>query len=319
MKFMNVKERWYLYDTILVSPWISTLPSAVPGWYSTFATLGAADDLSFFTTRNKSIGLAYNNQESRDQIPFALIAETLSVDFFSPSVANHKGLRTVKENWFGEVLPPHPEWFPQPPEEAGGGGQEADDIVLHARIDTMSPFWSAELPQHASVVFRTNQDDRLRTNAAMLPPGSGPIGHVRGQGALNAPVPFPACAPWPSTAPPCSEAAQNPDLPVTGGESGSFDSTGQGRAHRKYRWTFEGGGIGIQKRATIEVQIRFSEWARQVLQSVWGPGQMKFWPFAASSDTEVPAAVPTYYYSAFGIQVCITGSREVQQRGQYHV
>lgn len=313
MKFMNVKEQWFLYDTILVSPWISRLPFQIPGWFSTFLQIGQTDDLSFFTTRNKSIGLAYNNQEARDQIPFALIADSLSVDFFAPSIANHKGIQHVMTNWWDEC-PPAPgelQYWPQHPEELGGG-TIADDLRLLGRVDCMSPFWEAELPQHTSVVFRTNQDERLRTVASMLPPGYGPIGHVRGQGSLNARCPFP---PVYSDGP---IVEQNPDMPPIGGESGSVNAGGQGRAHLKYRWEFEG-GIGIQRRATISVELRFSEWARRVLQSLWGPGQLVFWPYDTTEDVNTPASYPDYYHAAFGIQVALAGRREVQQRGQYHV
>jgi len=169
-----------------------------------------------------------------------------------------------------------------------------DDVTPNlneiSRIDTVSPFWEAELPQHTSCIFRTNQDERHRGNCAIVQPGYGPLGHMRGQG----------------------------DNANFGGESGSINAGGQGRAHLKYRWIFES-GIGIQKRATISVELRMVEWARQALTSLWGPGYMQFWPYVAGGDHNTPDTDVIYKPAAFGIQVLMTGRRQVQQRGEYHV
>ena len=256
MKYKNVNESWFLYDTILISPWVDQLPHAIPGWYNSFVALGGADNLTFFNSRNKSIGLAYNNQESRDQIPYALVAESLSVDFFGPSMANHINNAGVEET--------------------------------EGRLDYIAPWWEAELPQHASMIFRTNQDERLKTSCAMLPPGYGPVGHMRGQ----------------------------QDNSAIGGWSGSVNAGGQGRAHNKFRWEFPT-GIGIPRRATIAVQINLVEYARQFLRALWGPGNINFYGHDGT-DYNVPVLPALAKPVVFGIQVLITGNREVQQRGEYH-
>ncbi len=254
MKFMNVNEQWYLYDTVMVSPYVDLLPHPVSGWYNSFAAIGADDDITFFNSRNKSIGLAYNNQESRDQIPFALVAESLSVAFIAPACSSQ--LSDPGEDPFG------------------------------ARVDTMSAFWQNELPQHASMIFRVNQDERLKMNVAMAPPGYGEMGFAMGQG----------------------------DLAAEGGGNNSMTAGGWGRSHLKYRWRFPT-GIGIPRRATMAVHIRFVEWARTVLQALWGPGRMEMWNYV---DGTPPSNEIAYYHTAFLIQVLVQGRREVQQRGEYH-
>lgn len=253
MDYMNVKEQWFLYDTVAISPWIDSLSHPIPGWYNSFNALGNDDNISFFTSRNKSIGLSYNNQESRDQLPFALVADTLSVAFIAPACSSQLGT--------------------------------LDQESYRGRMDTMSAFWSCELPQHTSVIFRTNQDERLKMVCAMAPPGYGDVGMSMGQG----------------------------DIAAQGGISGSTSMMGWGRAHMKYRWEFPT-GIGIPRRATIGVDLRLVEWARTALQSIWGPGNNEIWITTDEGSTWSKA----YKYSMFMIQVLITGRRQVQQRGQYH-
>lgn len=251
--FMNVKEQWFLYDTVAVSPWVDTLSHPIPGWYNSFASLGNDSSISFFTSRNKSIGLAYNNQESRDQVPYALIADSISVFFISPACSSQLG--------------------------------SLDQGTYRGRIDTMSAFWACEMPQHSSFIFRTNQDERLKMNCMMAPPGYGDVGSSMGQGNISA----------------------------QGGIGGSVSPVGTGRSHMKFRWEFPT-GIGIPRRATIGVDLQLVEWARTALQTVWGPGNNEFYTTQDDGSTWTKV----YKYSMFMIQVLITGRREVQQRGQYH-
>lgn len=150
---MNVREQWFMYDTIGVSPFVNTLAHPITGWYSTFSDFSQADNISFFDSRNKSLGLAYNNQESRDQLPYALRVETVSVGFFAPSIGT----------------------------QAGSLGPND----YRGRVDTMSAFWDNELPQHTSCIFRVNQDERLKINCAMMNAGYGPVGSAHGQGDIS--------------------------------------------------------------------------------------------------------------------------------------
>ncbi|OGO03686.1 MAG: hypothetical protein A2Y72_07750 [Chloroflexi bacterium RBG_13_53_26] len=252
MGYMNVKEKWFYYDTVMVSPWVGTLSHPIPGWYSSFSNLATSDAITFFNSRNKAIGLAYNNQDARDQLPFALVAETVSIGFFGPSAASLYGtpcpcVRGVK-----------------------------------GRVDFLSAWWEDEVPQHTSAVFKVNQDERLKTNCAMLPASYGPTGFAQGQG----------------------------DTSTLHGNSASVNAGGMGTPHLKYRWEFSADGIGIPRRATMSVEIRFTEWVKGWMATLWGPGSIEF----ATSPSPAYVAVP----SVFMVQCMITGRREVQQRGEYH-
>lgn len=261
-KYLNVRERWTLYDTVLISGDVANLPTPVSGWFSTFAQLGSMDAITFFDSRNRSIpgGIAYNNLDSQDQLSFPFWAESISVAFFSPSSGS---------SMFEAQTTPAP--------------------YSTIRTDYVCPFFEFELPTHAAMKFRTNQDERLTLNAMMAEPGYGPIGHAMGQG----------------------------DMGFFRGVGYSYSVGGQGRAHPKFRWMFSK-HLGIEKRATISVEIRFSEWARNALQSIWGPGYQQFWPHTGVSNYDVPANYARMRYQTFGIQAAISGYREVQQRGQYH-
>lgn len=254
MNFMNVKEQWFMYDTIAVSPWVDTLTHTIPGWYGSFSSLAASDSVTFFDSRNKSIGTAYNNQDSRDQIPYALVAESISVGFFAPATASQIG--------------------------------NLDQGARRGRVDTISAFWDVELPQHTSATFRVNQDDRLKSTVAMMAPGYGPVGGAVGQG----------------------------DTSNVGGSSNSVHCSGFGTAHLKYRWNFPT-GIGIPRRATVSVNCRFSEWARDVLASFWGPGNIILRNYVAGDP---PSSELVYKPTMFMMQCLIQGKRQVQQRGEYH-
>lgn len=254
MRFMNVKEKWFLYDTVTVSEYNSTLPHAVPGWYNSFNALGAATDMAFFNVRNKSVGLAYNNQESRDQIPFALVVETMSVGFFAPACSSQLGT--------------------------------LDQEAYRGRVDQISAWWESELPQHTSVIFRVNQDERLKSNCAIVPPCYGSIGSAMGQG----------------------------DLAANGGNNSSVTLGGFGRSHLKYRWNFPT-GIGVPRRATLNVTLNFTEWVRDCLSRLWGPGNNEFINYVAGPPESEELV---YRPSMFLVQVLLTGTRQVQQRGEYH-
>jgi hypothetical protein len=251
-QFMNVREKWFYYDTILVSPWVALLSHPIPGWFSSFAQIATADSLTFFNARNKAIGLSYNNQEARDQLPFALVAETVSLGFFGPATSSLYGTPCTAQ-------------------------------PVKGRVDFLPAWGETEVPQHTSCVFKTNQDERLKINCAMVPPSYGPVGTAIGQGDTSATI---------------------------NGQSASTDTAGMGTAHLKYRWEFAAGGIGIPRRATMSVEIRFTEWVKAWLAGLWGPGNVEF----ATAPTPTYVQIP----SAFMIQCMVTGRREVQQRGEYH-
>lgn len=249
--YMNVREKWFYYDTVVVSPWVATLSHPISGWYSSFQQLALTDSLTFFNSRNKAIGLAWNNQEARDQLPFALIAETVSLGFFGPATSTLYGTPCTAQ-------------------------------PVRGRIDFLPAWWETEVPQHSSMIFKVNQDERLKINCAMVPPSYGPVGTALGQG----------------------------DTSTIQGMSASTDTAGMGTPHLKYRWEFAAGGIGIPRRATMSVEVRFTEFVKNWLQTLWGPGNVEFATGPQPANVQIP--------SLFMVQCLVTGRREVQQRGEYH-
>lgn len=257
MSFMNVREKWFMYDTVMISAYVDSLSHPIPGWYPSFAAMSQVDEISFFNQRNRSIGIAYNNQDARDQVPFALVAESISVNFYACACSSQYGALSGTNTHRG-------------------------------RTDVVSTFFENEVPQHCSAIFRTNQDERLKINTAMIPASTRPIGYSMGQG----------------------------DTVEFFGSSASVTAGGMGKPELKYRWEFGADGIGIPRRATLSVSLRWVEWLRDVFSRLWGPGYIKFWNEVAAQPAPTHAEV--FLPSAFLIQCLITGSRQVQQRGEYH-
>jgi hypothetical protein len=147
----NVGESFCLYDTLGVVSNVSSLSQVPPGWFASFAAMGAANDYHFFDIRNMSVcDKAYNNQDTRDQTSFGYLLKNLSVSFFTPYVSQ------VQD------------------------GESTAVEVFHNAI------WCAEMPQNSSVSLRVNQDEHLNCNAMMLGSGPGPVGGGVGQGFFGA-------------------------------------------------------------------------------------------------------------------------------------
>lgn len=143
-EFMNVKENWALYDTILI---FVGAESKGTGWFSDFAAMGAVNQHYFFNVRSRSVGLPYCNMDKRDSMAFPMWVESLGVTFFAPQVeSTHRGT-------------------PQ---------KHQDDIMGH--------IWEADIPRHASIVLTVMQDERVKNTVMLVPPGYGPIGGGVGQG-----------------------------------------------------------------------------------------------------------------------------------------
>lgn len=151
----NVSESWVLYDTVLVAPEISTIASYRDGYFSTFAALGAATSIPFFNVRNRTHGLAYNNQDTRDQLPYVMKIYSIGVSFFSPSTTT----------------------FTQ---SSNGAQRTAMDV------------WESEIPKHTSLTLTTNQDDRLQIGCLLAPPGYGIQVSGAAQGEVETAHSYPA-------------------------------------------------------------------------------------------------------------------------------
>jgi len=223
------------------------------GWYTTFAALGAANEVPFFNVRNRNHHLAYNNQDTRDQTAYGMKVYSMGVSFWGPQIATQ----------FTDI-------------EGGIGYAE--------EIHTAE--WEADLPQHAAAILRVNQDDRLKIQCCMAPPGYGPSGGGMGHGDPNVAI---------------FEETTNPAT--------MKGMTGMGVPDIDNQWPFPE-PIDVPRRASLSVVIKFSEYGRQMLQTMSGPHRLYFQPDPASPISEAP-------YCCFGIQVALKVKRYVQQRGQY--
>lgn len=252
--YMNVREQWLLWDTVACFNTTGLNFTNPTGWFLNYAAMGAANEVDFFNVRNRRAGLPYCNQDSRDNMPYGFRCTSLGIGFFAHSI-------TQSPTWaVDETFSP-------------------DDNVSH--------IWMNDLPRHANITFRVQQDDILKTTALFAAPGYGPVGSGYGRGS-------------PST------------LPTD--NSNGYDHTAnvitQGQPMLANRWVFPL-SIDIPRRATINVKLKFAEWGRQLLQTI-PPGLLNFGVDDGASDI---AQTPTFA----GIQVSFGGERLVQQRGQHHV
>lgn len=160
--YENVVENWTLYDTVLISDAViqpNTPITFSDGYFGSYVALGAANQVPFFNVRNRTSGLAYNNQDTRDQMAYAMKIFTIGVQFFGPSTSLYR-------NNAGAPL-----------------GQSVTEQTV----------FITELPKHCSLQLQTNQDIRLKINSLMAPSGIGSIGGGVAQGdALRAGIPFPS-------------------------------------------------------------------------------------------------------------------------------
>lgn len=251
----NVKETQTLYDTVLIGGYIDAMEFH-DGWFSTFAAIGAANEIPFFNVRNRNHHLAYNNQDKRDQVATGMRIYNMGVSFFAPQVATQ----------FFQIL------------LNAGGIEYAEEI--HSAV------WEADLPQHAGAILRINQDDRLKISCAMAQPGYGPCGGGMGHGDPTRPI------------------SNTPTAPFT-----MKGMTTQGVPEITNKWRFPE-PIEVPRNASLSVVIKFSEWARQLLQTMSGPLN---YGLQEPGGGEFKAR-----YCTFGIQVSLGVERLVQQRGQYH-
>lgn len=247
-KYMNVPEAWQLYDTVLIGNSISSI-SPNNGYFTSYATLGLQSELSFFNTRNRSHGLPYNNQDAVSVLPYVFYIYSIGVAFFSPSTSCY----------------------------ITDGDPPLDEETIPNR------FWQVEVPKHISVVLKTNQDERLLTNALMVPPGYGPVGGGIAVGDLETQYTYPNV----------HHAA------FTVGESSLVNT-----------WGFPT-PLAIPRTATISVVLRLNAYCQNMLQDFTGPSFQSM-RAVANDGSYFPAN------GCSGIQVFLKGKREVQQRGQYH-
>jgi hypothetical protein len=146
--FENVPENWILYDTVLIGLGVADL-SFKDGYLPSYLVLGGLNDLPYFNVRNRNHGLAYNNQDTRDQTAWVFRIYTVGVQFFGPTTNVYR--------------------------DAAGVPTGAQHTEQH--------LFMTELPKHASLTIQTNQDERIKLNSLMAPAGAGAISGGVGYGS----------------------------------------------------------------------------------------------------------------------------------------
>lgn len=250
--FLNAGEDWMLFDTVLVGPNLTK-----HGWYLSYAAMGLDSNINFFNVRNRSVGLFWNNQDTRDQTPYAFELKSIGVSFWANSMS--QVINGVKP------LPPSKDYA-------------IEDYVGH--------LFSNDLPRHCSITLQVQQDEVLKSHALFTPPGYGPFGSGYGRGQ------------------PSSGMSDEPVDTILGVNTQSMPMLSN-------RWLFPN-KIEIPRRAAVSVKLRFSSYARALLQALPAP-------MAWVVQNEVPEGTENAYQPVYaGIQVSLVGKRLVQQRGQYH-
>ena len=261
-QFKNIPEPWAIFDTLIVSSQFFGGEQSVQGWFPSMNLFGQESEHLFFKQRNRgNCSLAYNNQQSADRSDFAFHVISIGMTFFAP------------------ITP-----------------QEDIEIVEINRLQqSLSHFWTTDLPNHCALTFRLGPDVKLECNAYHAPPGYGPVVSGLSQLGLQSLV-------VPPNGGPGETVWENVDQSVL--------VQNQGLAMPQNRFVFQT-SIGIPRNETFECSLVVSEYARSILQNVAGPGD---YLFSRHFEGERPTRFPTRY----GIQVSLFGIREVQQRGEYH-
>lgn len=151
MEFENAVEGWALYDTILVC---KGLGNKAPGWFNSYAEVSQRNKLPFFNVRNQGeTSLAYNNLETKDQMPYAFSLMSIGVSFEAPAQSEHV---TASD-----------------PEAPAGPrlGNASEDILF-----------VKEIPRHVGLRLRVRQDDKLLHTVQLAPEGAGIYGVLQGAG-----------------------------------------------------------------------------------------------------------------------------------------
>lgn len=270
----NVIESAQLYDTIIVCPSMFGAEGQVRGWFNTFNAFATARDHRFFKVRTEgTANLAYTNMESADSMNFPFEAYSMGISFFSPASNFMAGIQLVPEQ----------------------GGPPS---VMPGRIDpSAGHLWKFELPRHAAIVLKTNQDVRVEVPCYAAPPGYGPTG---GGAALEQNT-----MPGPNGVYSFKNYKQHSTL-------NTFGTQGVPIITNRFKFP---NPLIIPKNSTIEGELVLSEYARTLIGSLMGPQNYVF----ANGNVAVGTNMATFFPMRFGIRLSLFGKRMIQQRGQYHV
>lgn len=153
--------------------------------------------------------------------------------------------------------------------------------LTYERLWLPNAIWQGYLPFEASLTLRVQQDDKTKLNCLMASPGYGPVGG--GFGNIGA-----------STE--CATAVPN----IT------FQTQGEPTPAARIKFP---NVINIPRRASLSAEVNFTQYARNLLGQMPGPGTAPYFDVDAGTS---------YAEICFGITVTLHGRRLVQQRGELH-
>ena len=169
--------------------------------------------------------------------------------------------------------------------------QDIDQSIPANPQEYMTQFWTQDLPRHCSASLKIGQDTNLTLNGMMMSPGYGPMtsGAAMGIDDIDTPGTY-----WPES---IFTAVQGVPVPQS-----RYWIAGDPRNPEP---------IGIPKGELVEIKLKVSEHARDILTTAGGPGYVRF-----GQTGEGPGGSGVYKATRYSIQASIWGYREVQQRGQ---
>jgi len=154
MEYVNAKERFEVHDSIMIGNTKSI--AGKPGWYDSFSSFAASQKHSLFKQRAISdVGLAYNNMDTRDQMPFAFELTSIGISFAAP---------------------------------LGITGEEFDPVTPANDNNLIGPIWCNDVPRLIGFRLKVRQDEKLLHCCELAPEGAGSVGAMgvaAGGGALN--------------------------------------------------------------------------------------------------------------------------------------
>lgn len=244
---MNAMETWPLYDSVLIGEGQS---SDIPGGYETYAQLGQATKIPFFSDRTRSnTGIPYNNMDTAETLSFAYTAKSLGIGFMAAPFVDTK----------------------------------AATVPVEAKSQANNMVFTAELLKHVAFRFQLSQDEKVFANCLALPEGAGASGFTQ---LLAGPG----------------------QIPVVG--TGTFTQYRNGIPYLMNRYLFPE-GLEMPRNVNLSGEIHFSEYARDFLKVMEGPGRILVDPTQLAYDDATHPSVSM-------IRVSFFGQRAVQQRNALH-
>jgi len=141
-RYDNAVEAYAIYDVAQIGEDVE----GVAG-YSSYSALAGPAKIPFFNVRNQGeVGLAYNNLDTKDSMPFVFHCYTLGVAFAAPT---------------------------QVVESVGPDGSGQNNATANAQF-------VQAIPYHCGLRLKIRQDEKLLHTVHFAPEGAGPYGMAFG-------------------------------------------------------------------------------------------------------------------------------------------